>query len=236
MPRKNHRRRGQRRGRPGQPRGRAHITTLYGTVTFSVSISSSSAAPSITLGNLSNATGFPATRVYRAAQLFSLFRFTSVRLRFLDNTLSTSCGIAFAPSSQQNVPNGFSTASEYERFSVSLIGATVPSHMNIGRRELLGVQATKWFSTNASSETPAVQGTLYFVAGSASIITCQMTYVLEFCDSVAFEYTVPETNWVDESPSTQTPTEIVEEKKALQQHLIPTPVHKPPPLWPQLKK
>jgi hypothetical protein len=189
MPRRRqHTGRSRRRSRPmGRRPASNNITVLRFRAIQS--ISTSSTPTFISLSNLSNASSFPSTRVYRMASNFTLFRFVHLRIVFLDNTLSTSCGISFQPASQMNNPATFTEMSEGERFSASLIGSTVPSVLSIPRSVLLGENGAKWFTTNSGSTSPQVQGNLFFGSGASATVTFIMYGTVEFCGSVSFAYT-----------------------------------------------
>jgi len=178
--------RGRRRA-PLAGRRRPNITVVRGNSIQTISVTSTPTF--IALGNLSNASSFPAQRLYNIASNFTLFRFTSLTLEFLDNTLSTSCAISYQPAAQMNVPNTFTNMCEGEVVAVSLIGATVPSYLKLGRSVLLSEQATKWFSTNDGSTTPSFQGNLFFAGGGSAAITFKMSYICEFTGAVPHGFT-----------------------------------------------
>jgi hypothetical protein len=147
-----------------------------------------SASPQASIGLLFAGAGTldDSTRLILMRDLFAFYRVMRLKVSFLNSQSgATEPGwAAFNPGDENNAPTTLAQAAELDKFAMAMPGQTVPSHLNVARKDLEG--PTPWYecSGGASGVFP---GRIYVGAygaatglATADVLQVLVEYDIEF--------------------------------------------------------
>lgn len=127
------------------------------------------------------------TRAAAVADLYRLFRFTSLRAHFLHASTVTEYGIvAFSPGILvASQPTTFAEVSQMEKLAIVMPGQTTVSTLALGRKELSGI--VPWYETVGAATEPLLdtQGQIVIASHfngvcTADTLTVRWEFTIEF--------------------------------------------------------
>jgi len=152
-----------------------------------------------------NPTQMGSSRLTTAAEMFSLFRFRSIRMQIPSSSSAAAIDYVFSYTTitDVNPPTTLDQAQELDYVSpvcgivndglINQVQYQVPMMFNLSRSELLSKGPTKWWQCNISStggantfSVHAAQGVIYCSTNSSfttASVTGTMWYECEFCDA-----------------------------------------------------
>lgn len=171
----------------GMGRTQPSSITIHGSFTSFLNIGTT-VGTYFNLNYLSSNAPSGATRLVAFSQLYSMFRFKSITVEFMQPGANTGYVVSFCyvPGNTTYGPTSQARMAETQLYAHNISTCTLPSRLNITSR-LLRDSEIKWFGCNYASTKS--QGTIYLCSNnSATAVTVLVSYVVQFSSESAYGY------------------------------------------------